>query len=50
MILEQCVSTAGIVWNACCLALNELSKKGKFDVVGHDVGGSLDVAALHEKF
>jgi hypothetical protein len=31
------------------LALDELSKKGEFDVVGHDVGGTLDVATLHEE-
>ena len=40
---------AGIVWDACRLALDELSEEGELDVVGHDVGGTLDVAALHEE-
>ena len=37
------------MWDASCLSLNELAEKGEFDVVGHDVGRTLDVAALHEE-
>ena len=43
------LAKAGIVWDARCLALNELSEEGELDVVGHDVGGALDVAALHKE-
>jgi len=47
--VEEGFAQAGIVRDAGCLALDELSEKGEFDVVGHDVGGTLDVAALHEE-
>ena len=47
--VEEGFAETGIVRNAGCLALDELSQKGEFDVVGHDVGGTLDVSALHEE-
>ena len=49
MVLEEGLTKAGIVRNARGLALDELSEKGKVDVVGHDVGGPLNVAALHQQ-
>jgi hypothetical protein len=49
IILEECFSQAGVVWDTGCLTLDELSEKGELDVVGHDVGWTLDVAALHEE-
>lgn len=48
MVLEECFTKAGIVRNASGLALDKLSEKRELDVVRHDVGGTLDVAALHE--
>ena len=45
----ESLAKAGIVWDARCLALDELSEEGELDVVGHDVRGTLDVAALHEE-
>jgi len=47
--VEQGFAESGIVRNAGSLAVDELSEEGEFDVVGHDVGGTLDVAALHEE-
>jgi hypothetical protein len=38
------------MWDACGLTLDELSEKGEFDIVRHDIGGTLDVATLHEEF
>ena len=29
--------------------LNELLEEGEFDVVGHDIGWALNIAALHEQ-
>ena len=49
VVLEVGFAEAGIVWYACCLTLDELSQEGEFEVVGHDVGWTLDVAALHEE-
>jgi len=49
VIVEECLPNPGIMRNACCLALDKLSQEGEFDVVGHDVGGTLDVATLHEQ-
>jgi hypothetical protein len=49
VVLEEGFPEAGIVWDARCLTLDELAEKGEFDVVGHDVGWPLDVAALHEE-
>lgn len=49
IILTEGFPEAGIVWDARGLALDELSEEGEFDVVGHDVGWSLDIAALHEE-
>lgn len=37
------------MWDARCLTLDEFSEEGELDVVGHDVGWALDVAALHEQ-
>lgn len=37
------------MWDARCFTLDEFSEEGEFDVVGHDVGWTLDVAALHEQ-
>jgi len=48
IIVEEGFAEAGIVWDAGCLTLDELSEEGEFEVVGHDVGWTLDVAALHE--
>lgn len=50
VVVEHCFAASGIVRNAGGLAVDELSEEGEFDVVGHDVGGTLDVAALHEEF
>lgn len=49
MVLEEGLTTAGIVRNARGLALDKLSEKGELDVVGHDVGGTLNVTALHQQ-
>ena len=49
IILMEGFAKAGIVWDARCLALDELTEEGELDIVGHDVGGTLDVAALHEE-
>jgi len=49
MVLKEGLPKAGIVRNACGLALDELSEKGELDVVWHDVGGALNVAALHQQ-
>jgi hypothetical protein len=49
IIVKVGLSEAGIVWDASCLTLDELSEEGEFDVVGHDVGWPLDVASLHEQ-
>lgn len=49
IIVKEGFSEAGVVWDASCLTLDELSEEGEFDVVGHDVGWTLDVAALHEQ-
>jgi hypothetical protein len=49
VIVEQGFPEAGIVWDASGLTLDEFSEEGEFDVVGHDVGWTLDVAALHEE-
>jgi len=49
IILMEGFAKAGIVWDARCLALDELSEEGELDVVGHNVGGTPDVAALHEE-
>ena len=49
VIVEEGFPEAGIVWDVSCLTLDEFSEEGEFDVVGHDVGWPLDVAALHEQ-
>jgi hypothetical protein len=49
MVLEEGLTKAGIVRNARGLALDKLSEKGELDVVGHDVGGTLNVTALHQQ-
>ncbi len=49
IVLEKGFSEAGIVWDACCLTLDKLSEEGEFDVIGHDVGRTLDVSPLHEE-
>lgn len=49
MVLEEGFTKAGIVRNARGLALDKLSEKGELDVVGHDVGGTLNVTALHQQ-
>ena len=49
VIVEEGFAEAGVVWDAGRLTLDEFSEKGEFEVVGHDVGGTLDVAALHEE-
>lgn len=49
IVLEEGLPEPGIVWDARRLTLDELAEKGELDVVGHDVGGALDVAALHEE-
>jgi len=49
LVVEEGFPEAGIVWDARCFTLDELAEEGEFDVVGHDVGGTLDVAALHEE-
>jgi len=36
-------------WDALCLTLDEISEEGEFDVVVHDVGWALGVAAPHEE-
>ena len=48
-IVEEGFSEAGVVWDASCLTFDELAEEGELDVVGHDVGWTLDVATLHEK-
>jgi len=48
-VLEEGLTKAGIVRNTRGLALDELSEKGELDVVGHDVGGTLNVTALHQQ-
>lgn len=47
--VKEGFSEAGIVWDASCLTLDELPEEGEFDIVGHDVWWTLDVAALHEQ-
>lgn len=49
VILVEGFPETGIVWDARGLALDKLSEEGEFDVVGHDVGGSLDITALHQE-
>ena len=49
IVLEEGFTKAGILWDARCLALDKLSEEGEFNVVGHDVGWTLDVATLHEE-
>jgi len=49
VVVEEGFAEAGIVWDACCLTLDELSEESEFEVVGHDVGWTLDVASLHEE-
>jgi hypothetical protein len=49
IIVEEGFSEAVVVWDASCFTLDELAEEGEFDVVGHDVGWTLDVAALHEQ-
>jgi hypothetical protein len=49
IILAEGLPEAGIVWDARGLALDELSQEGELEGVGHDVGGALDVPALHEE-
>jgi hypothetical protein len=49
IVLEEGFSEAGIVWDACCLTLDKLSEEGEFEVIGHDVGWTLDVSPLHEQ-
>ena len=49
MVLEEGLTKTGIVRNARGLALDKLSEKGELDVVGHDVGGALNVTALHQQ-
>jgi hypothetical protein len=49
VILKESLPKTGIVRHARGLALDELSKEAEFDVVGHDVGGTLDVSTLHEE-
>lgn len=49
VVLQEGFSEAGIVWDASCLTLYEFSEESELDVVGHDVGWPLDVAALHEQ-
>jgi hypothetical protein len=48
-VLEEGLAEAGIVGDADCLALDELAEEGELDVIGHDVGRTLDVSALHEE-
>ncbi len=49
VVLEEGLTKARIVRNARGLALDKLSEKGELDVVGHDVGGALNVATLHQQ-
>ena len=49
IILVEGFAKAGIVWDVRGLAFDELSEKGELDVVWHDVGRTLDVAALHKE-
>lgn len=49
VVLEEGLTQAGIVRNARSLTLDKLSEKGELDVVGHVVGGALNVAALHQQ-
>jgi hypothetical protein len=49
IILKEGFAKVGIVWDARCLALDELSEESELDVVEHNVGGTPDVAALHEE-
>ena len=37
------------MWDARCLTRDELSEKGEFEVVGHDVGWTHDVATMYEE-
>ena len=48
-VLEEGLAETGVVGDAGCLALDELAEEGELNVIGHDVGGTLDVSALHEE-
>ena len=48
IIFKESFPKTGIMRNARGLALDELSEEAELNVVGHDVGGTLDVATLHE--
>jgi hypothetical protein len=49
VVLEESLAKTGIVRDASYLALDEPPEEGEFDIVGHDVGGALDVSTLHEE-
>jgi hypothetical protein len=49
IIFKEGPPDAGIVWDTRCSTPDEPSEEGEFEVVGHYVGWTLDVAALYEE-